>query len=97
MRAQILNWTIQNISTLVEMVSFSLDMITRFALSGCEKVKCVESSNSLVMVRLYWCESDIASRWVHRESNLMFTLSSDRIKENNSLSLSLSVNQRLQL
>ena len=31
-------------------------------------------------VRLYWDESerDIASRWVHRESNLMFTLDSDK-------------------
>ena len=78
MRAQILNWTTQNISTLVEMVSFNLDMMTRSALSGYQKVKCVESFNSLVRVRLYWYESDIASRWVHRESNLMFTLSSDK-------------------
>ena len=31
-------------------------------------------------VRLYWCESesDIVSRWVHKESNLMFTLNSDK-------------------
>ena len=97
MRAQILNWTTQNISTLVEMVSFNLDMMTRSALSGYQKVKCVESFNSLVRVRLYWYESDIASRWVHRESNLMFTLSSDQLKENNSRLLSPSVNQRLQL
>ena len=31
-----------------------------------------------IRVRLYSSESDIASRWVHRESNLMFTLSSDK-------------------
>ena len=30
-----------------------------------------------IRVRLYWCERDIASRWVHRESNLMFILSSN--------------------
>ena len=36
--------------------------------------------DSMSRVRLYWCESktDIASRWIHRESNLMFTLSSDK-------------------
>ena len=32
----------------------------------------------LVRSRLYWCESDIVSRWVHRESNLMFTLNSNK-------------------
>ena len=31
-----------------------------------------------LMVHLYWCNSDVASRWVHRESNLLFTLSSDK-------------------
>ena len=31
-----------------------------------------------LMARLHWCESDIASRWVHKKSNLMFTLSSDK-------------------
>ena len=33
-----------------------------------------------VNVPLYWSESesDVASRLVHRESNLMFTLSSDK-------------------
>ena len=48
MRAQILNWTIQNISTLVEMVSFVLHSLTRSAVSGYGSVKCVKSSNSLV-------------------------------------------------
>ena len=42
-------------------------------------------------VRLYWCdnesESDIASTWVHRESNLMFTLSSGKDQRKNSLLL----------
>ena len=36
-------------------------------------------------VNLYWSESernDIASRWVHRESNLMFTLSRDKGQRN---------------
>ena len=32
----------------------------------------------LLRVHLYWGESDIASRWVHRESNLMFTFSSGK-------------------
>ena len=30
-----------------------------------------------VGVRLNWRESDVAARWVHRKSDLMFTLSSD--------------------
>ena len=34
----------------------------------------------------------IASRWVHRESNILFTLSSYKGQRNNSLSRSLSVN-----
>ena len=34
-------------------------------------------------VRLYWCESDIASRWFHKEYNLMFTLGSDKDQRNN--------------
>ena len=36
-----------------------------------------------VRFRLCWSESevDIASRWVHRESNLMFTLAVTKIKE----------------
>ena len=38
-------------------------------------------------------ESDIASKWVHRESNLMFTLNSDR--EQRKKSLSLIVNEPL--
>ena len=56
-----------------------------------------------VRVRLCWCESesesDIASRWVQRETNLMFTLSSDKDRSKNSLSrsLSLSVNEPLLL
>ena len=35
-----------------------------------------------VRVCLYWSESEsnITSRWVHRESNLIFTLSSDKIQ-----------------
>ena len=41
------------------------------------------SLKSHFRVTLHWpeSESDMASRWVHRESNLMFTLSSDKIKE----------------
>ena len=31
-----------------------------------------------VRIRLYWGESDITSKWVHRKSNLLFTLSSDK-------------------
>ena len=31
-------------------------------------------------VRLYWSKSEIAYRWVHRESNLMFKLCSGRAK-----------------
>ena len=41
----------------------------------------------LVRVRLYWRESeserDIASRWVHREFNLMFTLNNDKDQRKN--------------
>ena len=44
----------------------------------------------LIRVHLYWgkseSESDIASRWVHRQSNLMFTLSSNKDHGKNSLS-----------
>ena len=42
---------------------------------------------------LYWDESDIASRWVQKESNLMFTLSS--IKDQRKISRSHSVNEPL--
>ena len=44
-------------------------------------------------IHLYRCEneSDNTSRWLHRESNWMFTFSSDKIKEKNSLSRSLSL------
>ena len=38
-------------------------------------------------------ESDVASRWVHGESNLMFILSSDKDQRKNSHSFSLSVNE----
>ena len=44
-------------------------------------------------VRLYWRESDIASRWLHREFNLMFTLNND--KDQRIILLSLSVNESL--
>ena len=37
-----------------------------------------DSPDARVRVCLYCSESDIASKWVHRESNLMFTLSSDK-------------------
>ena len=36
--------------------------------------------NRLVNVHLYYIERDITSRWVHRESNLMFTLIRDKDK-----------------
>ena len=38
--------------------------------------------NEVLQVCLYWRESESESvpRWVHRESNLMFTLNSDKIK-----------------
>ena len=44
---------------------------------------------------LYWNKSDIASRWAHRESNLMFTLSNDKDQTKNPVlrSLSFSVNE----
>ena len=38
-------------------------------------------------------ESDICSRWVHRESNLMFTMSSNKDRRKNSLSFLVSVNR----
>ena len=44
-------------------------------------------------VRLYWSKSDdIASKRIHRESNLVFTLSSNKDEEKKSLSRSFSVN-----
>ena len=50
-----------------------------------------------VRVHLYSSEteSDIAFRWIHRESNIMFTLSSDKdqIKDSLLSSLSLNVNK----
>ena len=48
-------------------------------------------------VRLYWgeneCDGAIASRWIHRQSNLMFTLNSDKDRRKNSLSHSIGVNE----
>ena len=43
--------------------------------------------------------SDIASRWVHREFNLMFKFNSDKNRKKNSIfrSLSSSVNEPLEL
>ena len=32
----------------------------------------------ILRIRLYWCKSYIAARWVHREFNLMFTFSRDK-------------------
>ena len=68
MRAQILNWTIQNISTLVEMVSFVLHSLTRSTESGYGSIKCVKSSNSLVTAvnfkLFYWFRNYQAWRWI---------------------------------
>ena len=52
----------------------------------------------VVRVGLYWreSESDIASRWVQRKSNLMFALSSDENQRKKSLSRSLSFNVDLE-
>ena len=47
----------------------------------------------MIGVSLYRSESDITCRRVHRESNLMFKLSSDKDQRKNSLLLSLSVNE----
>ena len=43
------------------------------------------SISGIVKVYLYWCESesDVASRLVHRGSNLMFTLRSDKDQRKN--------------
>ena len=37
-------------------------------------------SERIIRVRLYWDESeiDIASRWLHRESNLLITMGSEK-------------------
>ena len=42
-----------------------------------------------IRVRLHCSENDIASRWVHRESNLKFRLNSDEKHRKNSLSLNV--------
>ena len=63
----------------------------------------MKSSDMCILVRIYWSESEsesnIPSRWVQRESNLMFTLSYNKDKEIdlNSFSrlYSLSVNEPL--
>ena len=47
-------------------------------------------TTAAVRVYLYWCESGIATGCVHRESNLIFTLSSDKDQRRNSLSLSVN-------
>ena len=48
----------------------------------------------VVTVLLHWRESeseiDIASGWIHRGYNSMFTLSSDKDQRKNSLSLSVN-------
>ena len=60
------------------------------------KLLCSNDNQNLTRARLYWCkgESNVASRLVHRESNLMFTLSSDKNQRKNLLLL--SVNEPLQ-
>ena len=45
----------------------------------------------IVRVRSYWGESDIALKWVHRMSNLMFMLRSHKDQRKSSLSHSLLV------
>ena len=60
-----------------------------------EEVSTFQSlSKESVRVHLYWpeneSESDIASRWVHRESNLMFTLSSNQ-NQRKTLALALAL------
>ena len=45
---------------------------------GCRSVDAGSLCKWALKVRLYWSESDIASRWVHSESNLMFRLSIDK-------------------
>ena len=45
-----------------------------------------------VSVRLYYSQSEFASRWVHENPNLIFTLNCDTGRRKNSLSRSLTVN-----
>ena len=47
----------------------------------------------LLRLRFYWyeSESDITSRWVHRECNLMLTLSSDKDQRNKTGGICLGV------
>ena len=54
-----------------------------------------DSPDAQVRVCLYCSKSDIASRWVHRESNLIFTLDSDEdhIERSFLCSSSISVNE----
>ena len=56
-----------------------------------------KQKKNIIKVCLYWGESNIAFRWVYRESNLMFTLRSDKNQRKQSLShsLLLSVNEPL--
>ena len=69
--------------------------VTRYKIEICN----IKRQRKLQKGRLFWSkrESDITSRWVHREFNLMFTLNSDRNERKNLLSrsLSLSVNEPL--
>ena len=47
-------------------------------------------SEGRLRVCLYRCESDFASRWIHGESYLMFTLSSTKDRKKNSLLLGVT-------
>ena len=46
--------------------------------------------NAFLLFFLYLSESNIASKWGHRKSNLMFTFRSDKDQRKNSVSLSFS-------
>ena len=54
------------------------DVEALFTVSICDRV--YNKTNVEHPARLHWYESDIAPRWVHRETNLMFILCSDKIK-----------------
>ena len=45
---------------------------------NCEREARTNKQQKWIRVLLHLSESEIASRWLHRESNLMFTLSSDK-------------------
>ena len=81
--------------TVASQIELSDDYVYYFGLYLIKKEDGSENASKYSSLKVrsysYKSESDIAFIWIQRESNLMFTLSSD--KEHRIISLSLNVNE----